>query len=395
MTGSMQKAAGPRLVVATLGLQQILAWGSTFYILGVLGQPIADNTGWPFAGVEAGIAAAFLVAGAIAPHVGRAIGARGGRPVLAASSILLASGLALLGSAPTLPVYMIAWCIIGAGMGAGLYDPAFSTLGHLYGHRARQMITAVTLFGGFASTVFWPVTAFLLDRLGWRGTCLAYAGVHLAIGLPAYLIVLPRVPMARESQTAASATAGTQLPLRRRIRAELLLAAILTISAATLSLISMHILGLLQARGLNLAAAVALGSLVGPSQVAARLIEMAIGRHYHPIWTMLFGAILVAVGMLLLWAGWPVLAIALMAYGAGNGISSIVRGSVPLVLFGPDGYPQLMGRLGRPVLLAMALAPAAGAFLIEHGGSSLTFGAMVGLSLVNVLLVVLLARLCL
>ena len=394
MTGCTRKAAGPRVVIATLGLLQILAWGSTFYILSVLGQPIAKDTGWPLAGVVGGLTLALLVAGGISPQVGRVIGARGGRLVLAASSILLAAGLTALAAAPTFAVYLMAWCLIGAGMGAGLYDPAFSTLGHLYGHAASRMITAVTLFGGFASTLSWPVTALLLDHFGWRMTCAAYACAHLAVGLPAYLVLLPRAASAAKGRSATASSAGSELPYHRQPRAELMLVAILTISATTLSLISMHLLGLLQARGLDLATAVAFGAIVGPSQVVARLAEMAFGRRHHPIFAMLAGVILVAVGILLLWGGWPILAVALVAYGAGNGISSIVRGTVPLVLFGPDRYPQLMGKLGRPILLAMALAPAVGALLIQQGGATLTFGALAVLSLVNVGLVLSLMRLC-
>ncbi|MCZ0736183.1 hypothetical protein [Phreatobacter sp. AB_2022a] len=163
-----------------------------------------------------------------------------------------------------------------------------------------------------------------------------------------------------------------------------LLGLILTIGSVTLSMMSMHLLTLLQARGLDLAAAVALGALIGPSQVAARIVDMAAGRRFHPLWAMLSGVVLVAIGILLLWAGFPLVALALIAYGAGNGISSIVRGTVPLVLFGPARYAPLMGRLGLPILIGMAIAPTLGAVLIDKGGAALAFGVMAGASVLNV-----------
>ena len=148
----------------------------------------------------------------------------------------------------------------------------------------------------------------------------------------------------------------------------------------------MHLLTLLQARGLELAAAVALGALIGPSQVAARVVELTFGRFYHPLWTMLAAVSLVAVGIFLLWVDYPIIAAALIVYGAGNGIMSITRGSVPLVLFGSSRFPILMGRLALPSLLAMAAAPTIGAVLIDAGGAPLTFAVLLLLSAVNVVL---------
>ena len=383
------------VVITTLGLLQVLAWGSSFYLLGVLAPAIAKDTSWPLAGIVAGLSIAFLLAGLVSPRVGRTIQKHGGRPVLATSSVVLAAGLALLALAPVLWVYIAAWVVIGLGMGAGLYDPAFATLGRHYGPGARTMITAVTLFGGFASTLCWPLTAALLDHVGWRNACWFYVALHLLVGLPAYLLLLPKAPPVSIAASGASGGAMiAELPPDRHFGALVLLGCSLTIGAAMLSLVSMHLLTLLQARGYDLAAAVALGTLVGPAQVAARVGELAVGRHYHPVWTMLAGALLVALGMLLLLMGWKITAVALIAYGAGNGISSIVRGTVPLVLFGPARYAVLMGRLGLPILLAMAAAPTIGALLVDYGGALLTFSVLLGAAGVNVGMVLLLVWWC-
>ena len=382
----------PGVVVATLGVFQILAWGSSFYLLGVLAPAITADTGWPPALVVSGLSLALLAAGIVSPGVGRTIQRHGGRPVLAASSALLAGGLIAVGLAPTAWTYLVAWLLIGFGMGTGLYDPAFATLGRQYGQTARRMITAVTLFGGFASTICWPISAFLLEKAGWRSTCFAYAAAHLSIGLPAYWFLMPKTAPPLAEVANSSAAASQELPMDRQIVALWLLGIILTIGAATLSLVAMHLLILLQERGLDLGMAVALGALVGPSQVAARVVELFVGRRFHPLWTMLVGVALVALGIILLWLEFPIIALALIAYGAGNGISSIVRGTVPLALFGPANYAVLMGRLGLPILLAMAAAPILGTFLIDAGGASLAFAVLAGLSLANILLVTALIR---
>ena len=160
-----------RVVVTALGIVQILAWGSSFYFPAVLAEPIVADTGWSLGWVVGGVSIGLLVAGLIAPRVGAIIERRGGRPVLAASSLLYAAGLAGIGFAPTLPLYLLAWVVLGAGMGTGLYDAVFAALGKLYGKEARTPITNLTLFGGFASTVCWPLSAFLAEMVGWRGAC--------------------------------------------------------------------------------------------------------------------------------------------------------------------------------------------------------------------------------
>lgn len=379
-------APHPRQIVFTLGTLQILAWGSSFYLLSVLAPAIARDTGWPTAFVVGGISLALLVAGIASPRVGLLIQTHGGRRVLAASSLLFAAGLAVLASATVLPVYFTAWTLIGLGMASGLYDPAFATLGRQFGHEARRMITTVTLFGGFASTLCWPLTAWLLEQHGWRIACATYAGLHLFIGLPAYLLLLPRRPPALAAAAGPASPQVRELPRDTQKTALVLLGVILTIGAVTMSLLSAHLLILLQMRGIDLAAAVGLGALIGPSQVAARIVEMAFGRRLHPLWTMLAGVVLVASGVALLAIGFPIVAVSLIAYGAGNGISSIVRGAVPLVLFGPSRYAVLMGRLGLPILIGMAAAPTAGALLLDAGGTGLVFSVLGVLSVLNVVI---------
>lgn len=375
----------PRVVVPVLGITQILAWGSSYYLPAVLAKPTAEATGWSLSWVVGGLSLGLLVAGFASPFIGRRIKRSGGRPVLIASSLLLAMGLVGLAISPNLPVYLLAWLVIGVGMGAGLYDPAFSTLGRLYGHGARQLITALTLFGGFASTACWPLSAFFVSELGWRGACLAYALIHLCISLPLYIFALPKErPMADVDQP------PVPLEPTRASRPSTILFAFLAIpimvSATVSTVISVHLLTILQARDIPLAAAVALGALVGPSQVGARFIESLIGKYHHPIWTKLASVVCVVVGLGLLWGGLPFVFITLIFYGAGIGLESIARATLPLSLFGPEDYAPIMGRLARPSLLAQAAAPSAGAILMETFGANTALGIVVAIAFMNVCL---------
>lgn len=372
-------------VIAAIGIIQILAWGSSYYLLAVLAGPIARDTGWSYPWVIAGVSLGLLVAGAVSIRVGRTIEEFGGRRVLAAGALLLAAGLAVMASAPGVPIYLAAWVLLGAGMGAGLYDAAFSTLGRLYGAQARSAITQLTLWGGFASTVCWPLSAWLVEAIGWRGACLAYAGLHLAVTLPLALFAIPRET--RRELVAPQPEAAVRPGEAQANRALMvwLLAAILTAAGLVAAIWSVHLITILQAGGVGLASAVALGALVGPAQVGARVIEMASGGRHHPIWTLATAAVLIAAGLVLLWAAAGLLAVALIAYGAGNGIWSIARGTLPLTLFGPQGYAVLMGRLAMPSLIAQALAPSAGALLLQRYGAQAALAALAGLALLNLI----------
>jgi MFS family permease len=378
-----------RLVVPALGITQILAWGSSFYLPAVLAKPIAEDTGWPLTWIIAGLSLGLLVAGLIAPLVGRRIRDLGGRPVLIGSALLLAAGLTVLALAPNLPVFIAGWAVMGLGMGAGLYDAAFSTLGRIYGLAARQHITTLTLFGGLASTACWPLSAFFLSELGWRGTCGAYAGIQILIALPIYLIALkgpvpPLLPEQKPSKSDQSAPEGSTTSHRALF---LPLAVVITIASMLSTVISVYLLTLLQSRGLTLASAVALGTLVGPSQVGARFIEMLVSRYHHPIWTKIASICLVASGLLLLWMDIPFMPLCLVLYGAGIGLESIARATLPLALYGAADYAPIMGRLARPSLIAQAATPSIGALLIQSLGTEGMLGTVTLVALLNVGLV--------
>jgi MFS family permease len=398
-------AVPPRaVVISALGVTQILAWGSTYYLLAVLAEPIAAETGWSLAMVVGGLTLGLIAASLVSPRIGNAIQATGGRPVMSASSLIMAAGLAGLAFVDSPGLYFAIWIVLGIGMGAGLYDAAFATLGRLYGKEARGAITALTLYGGFASTLCWPLSAFLVETLGWRGACLTYAGVHLLINLPLYLFALPRrppddparPPQSRREILAAllrgreRGAAQISLPASDRLLF-ILLATGLTIGGIASAVLSVHLLAVLQARDIALAAAVGLGALVGPSQVGGRILEMLIGRRFHPLWTALASALLIFAGVSMLAGHAPLIALALVLYGAGIGIRSIVRGTLPLALFDPQIFATVMGRLAAPILLVGALSPLAAAWIIDAYGTDTLLAIIVGLCLADILLVALVA----
>jgi hypothetical protein len=312
---------------------------------------------------------------------------------LLASSSFYAAGLASVGLSHSLPVYLLAWVLIGLGMGTGLYDAVFAALGRMYGSEARGPITNLTLFGGFASTICWPLSAFMIDHVGWRSACLIYAALHLFVMLPLQVSVV-RAPEKVRSGHNGENVSGETSRIDNETLIFVLLAVVLSIAAGIGSIVVVHLLIFLQARGVDFALAVTLGTIFGPAQVGARVVERLFGNRYHPIWTMIASCMLMAVGLLMLFGAVPALVLVILLYGAGYGISWIGRGTLPLALFGPARFPRLMGKLAFPSLIVQALAPSAGALMIEAMGSDATIGVLTLLALINVVLIGVVWRLC-
>jgi MFS family permease len=368
-------------VVSALGFTQIFAWGSSYYLPAVLAGAITADVHISLATASAGIAIGLLVAGIVSPRVGLAINRRGGRPLLALSSVVLGCGLIVLGSAQALVGYISAWLVMGVGMGAGLYDAAFATLGRLYGREARSAISALTLIAGFSSTICWPLSAFLLDQFGWRTTCFCYAALQIVVALPIHLWALPSCASAMPAAPAHSKTvAGRGVPSEQR-HLFLILALTFTIAGVISAIVSVHIFTILEASGATPGRAVMLGTLVGPAQVGARLCEVLWGRRYRALWTLAGSAALSAAGLALLLIDAQFAVLAVVLYGAGTGIGWIARGTVPLEVFGPDNYAALLGRLAAPSTIAQALAPLLGAVLLEAGGPRLTLAILSAMAL--------------
>lgn len=367
---------GRRLTVA-LGTTQLVSWAVSFYMPAVIAGPAAAELGMSRLAILAGFSWALLVAGFCAPRVGRWIGRHGGRGALTASALAMAAGLGLLAAAHGPALWYGGWTVMGTGMALGLYDAVFATLGGILGAAAGPAITGVTLMGGFASSVGWPTGAALVDGIGWRGTLVAYAAAELAINLPIFLLMVPgRAPAGAARPSEATGPVG-----RSRRQALACLAGFFTIRWFVTSALAVAILPLLGGMGLSAGEAVAASALIGPGQVAGRLIEWSSGGRFGLIGRAALGAGLAPVGIaVLIWGGdtvGPAVAACLFAvlFGMSNGIMTINRGTLPLAIFGPDGYAALLGWLAVPVLLAQAAAPTITAPLVTHMPSAEIFGA--------------------
>jgi MFS family permease len=364
-------------VVIALGTTQTLAWASSYYLPAILADPIAHDLGVSSNWIFAAFSAALVLSGLLGPRVGRQIDRVGGRNVLSLSNGVLALGLVLLGLAHSLPMAALAWLVLGAGMGLGLYDAAFAALGRIYGTDARGAITGITLIAGFASTVGWPLTALGLERIGWRDTCLAWAALHVLLGLPLNWFGLPR---SAATQTAAKAGATKpHIPIDRTM---VLLAAAFAAAWTVTGAMAAHLPRILEAMGATGAQAIAAGALIGPSQVAARVAEAGFLSRFHPLVSGRIACLTHPIGaaVLALAGGpWAFSAFAIL-HGSGNGILTIARGTVPLAIFGPVNYGYRLGLLGAPSRVAQALAPLCFALLIDRlGGNVLIVSALLSL----------------
>ena len=377
-------APGRRTVVLALGTTQTVAWGSSYYLPAILAAPMARDLGLATPWVFGAFSAALVLSALLAPWAGRAIDRRGGRPVLARSNVLLASGLCLLAAAQGPAALAAGWLVLGAGMGLGLYDAAFAALAGLYGREARGAITGVTLIAGFASTVAWPLSALCEERLGWRGACLVWAGLNLALALPLNLLLVPRnAPPpgdVRAATVGGSGDAGSAPP--PRFAAPLLACAFAAVSFVA-GAMAAHLPGVLRAAGADAAQAVAAAALIGPAQVAARLAEFGLLRRTHPSVSARLAALGHPAGAaaLLLFPGGVGAAAFALLHGAGNGVMTVARGTLPLAVFGSAGYGALQGRITAPARLLQAFAPFAFGWLLEGAGVVAAVAVTSGLSL--------------
>ena len=345
--------------VTALGVAQIISWGSLFYTIAVLGGAMRRDLGVSDVVLFGSFTAGLFLSGIASPLLGREIDLRGGRRVLALGSILGAVATAVLATAQG-PLAMLAgWLLAGAAMAACLYDPAFATLHQISGKSYRRAVTALTLFGGFASTVFWPLSQYLLDEIGWRQTFAVYAGLHLLVCLPLHLLLVPRMhaarPMAEAPHGRAAVRAGDGAVFAW-------LGTALALAAFMGTAIAAHVIDLLTATGLSVRDAVLVGSLIGPMQVAGRVMEFAFGRHLRAlaVGTLAFALMAAALAIFTQVHGVWIVALAFaIVYGWSNGVMTIVRGTVPAELFGPRGYGALLGRLARPQFILKSIAPVA------------------------------------
>ena len=354
-------------LVCALGVAQIVSWGTLFYSIGVLGGAMRHDLGVSELFLFGAFTASLLVSGTLAPAAGRLIDRCGGRFVLSAGSGLGAVALALLAVAAGPATMVAGWLVAGAAMAACLYDPAFATLSRHTGARYRKAVTSLTLFGGFASTVFWPLSHLLMEAWGWRATLAIYAGLHLFLCLPLHLWFVPR--FSRIARVGEAAVPMGDSPALGTARLRWLTASF-ALATFIFGVIAVHLVNLLSAAGLTPAQAVTVAMLVGPMQVAGRIVELGFSARVRAITVgmVAFALMLLALVALMRVDGFGIAAVVfVIAYGCGNGVLTIVKGTAPVELFGREGLGSLLGHLSRAGLYAKAFAPASFSALLTLG----------------------------
>jgi len=368
--------------VLLLGTTQTLAWASSYYLPAVLADPVSRELGITSTAFFAAFSASLLASAMIGPKVGRTIDNLGGRQVLLLSNGFIAAGLVTMALAHHPIVLWLAWLFLGIGMGLGLYDAAFATLGRIYGAEARSSITAITLMAGFASTIGWPLSGWGIATIGWRETCLAWAAAHVVIGLPLNCCL----PGAAH---AAAPPAETSDPSVRWDRPMLLIAFAMASAWMVTAAMAAHLPRLLQTIGATGTEAIAASVLIGPAQVIARIVEAGILRRYHPLLSARLATLAHPVAATFLALLGPIAAAPFaVLHGAGNGILTIARGTVPLAMFGPRNYGYRLGLIGAPARMSQAAAPLLFGILIDSIGAwtlcasaALSLGSLIALML--------------
>ncbi|MFZ6722418.1 MFS transporter [Undibacterium sp. Ji49W] len=362
--------------IAILAVTQILSWGSLYYAIAILAPEIQKEMGWRAELVFGAFSWSLLVAGMIATYSGMLLDRHGGRLVMGMGSATCGLGLILLSSAHTLPIYFLAWSILGLAMAMTLYEAAFATITHHFTIHSRQAISTLTLFGGFASTVFWPLTQKLNSMIGWRDTYLAYGIAQLLVCLPLHLLLqkkraVPHVEIAK-AKTAPDTQRSHSLQEALRNPTFWKLAFAFSANSFVFSALSVHLIPLLGQVGHPVTLAVFMAALIGPMQVAGRIGEMTLARNVLPqtVGKFTFAALPAALLTLILF-GTHAWAIALFCvfYGLSNGILTIVRGTIPQALFGTRNYGAISGAMSGPALFSKAAGPLIIASLVQHASS--------------------------
>ena len=352
------------LTVAVIGTTQTLTWASSYYLPAMLAEPIAAGLGVSKALFLGFFSASLLLQAALGPMIGRAIDRHGGRGVLVLSNLVLAGGLGWLALAQGSVGLAGAWILLGIGMALGLYDSAFAALTTLYGREARAPITGITLIAGFASTLGWPVSAVLNQHFGWRGACLGWAVVNLLICLPMNRLLIPRP--ASPVRSAAAEEAEGPAPSNGMAVLAFVFGAVGFVTGA----MAAHLPRLLELAGASATAAIAAASLMGPAQVAARLFEFGVLKRLHPLVSTRLALLMHPLGAAFLGAlGGPAASVFALLHGAGNGLLTISRGTLPLALFGPTGYGLRTGIIVAPARVTTAAAPLLFGLLLDAMGT--------------------------
>jgi MFS family permease len=368
------------VAVTALGITQITAWGTSYYCLGVLAPSIAKEFGWSRGFVFLGFTVSLLVMALISAAVGRTMDRLGARIVMTVGSVVLAVALLLLSTVTTDWAYLLVWALVGVGMRLTLYDAAMVALVQVTPRRGRLAISYLTLYGAFASSIFWVIGHYLDEAMGWRQTLVVFAALNLLVCLPLHWFGLARretdLPASVGQPGLAPAVEPGDPPLEgvARLIGMVLFGLVMSLSGLVFGILSVQLVPVLEGAGLGAAAAVWMASLKGVAQFGGRIVELAFGRNLSAmaVARLALGSMAAAFGLLYVSQGnfWALLGFTLLM-GAAQGVITIVRGAVPLALFGPKGFGVVMGLIATPILIVSALSPTLFAALVDQFGWSL------------------------
>ena len=389
--GSHEDKRRFRNAVIGVGLAQLYAWGVIYYPFSVTGKMIAADLGMSIEAAFAGYSSMLLVSAVFAPWVGRAIDRRGGRLTLSLG-VLWAAGALVVAATATGPTGFYLSCVLlGVASALVLYDAGFAALVQVAGRQGRRAITYVTFLGGFASTVFWPITAFLAERWGWRTTYLVFAAGMILLCLPIYLATLGRAPELHMTSGGADVNShpDDETPLEGPARRRAFVGFATAIAAHQLVIAGLliHMIDAMRQAGLTGEQAILVGMAFGPGQVLARFAEMIWGARFPAIVGGRISALLLPPALLFLLSGSMNVVLALCfsaALGMSNGLMTIARGTVALALFGRHGYGAISGDLALASLFSRAAGPLVLAYGLERWGLSLSALACIACGLISV-----------
>ena len=382
-------------LVPALGVAQIVSWGTLYYSIAVLGASMREDLHISQSALFGAYSCSLLLSGILAPAAGRAIDRFGGRNVMSAGSVLAGISLYAIGQVHGIVSLYLAWALGGIAMALTLYEPAFITLSQHTGSAYRRALTALTLFGGLASTAFWPLSLAGLSTVGWRDTMTAFALLELLLCLPLHYGCVPRTPFVEAARIDAGSPPTAHTPIhhfhsdRARRFAFVALATAFALNGFVVSAIGVHLIAVLQGKAFTLASAVWVASFIGPMQVAGRAAEFTIGRRFASRTIGILAFTTTAVALLLLTALEGAASLALLfalLYGASNGVLTIVRGVVPAELFGRVGFGNTLGLLVAPALVGRAIAPLVCAGMTTPGTIMLAW--LVALTALSILAIV-------
>ena len=378
----------PAVTIAVLAVTQLIGWGTTFDMLGVMGRIIAPDLKLANEVIFLGISVMMLVSAFAGPATGRLLNRFGARNVLAAGSVVFFLGLLALSAAQGLIGYILAWAVIGLGGALGLSPPAYTAIVEREGLRAGRVIAMLMLFTGLSSAIFWPLLDAVQAHIGWRMTFVATAFTHLCICLPLHLFALPR-PGAAATADAGHDIAPIALSDRQRLAAFLLIAASTMLATFVTYGLTPSLLHILSLSGASPSFALELGSLRGVMGISARFLDMLLGRRSSPLIGTTAGVLMLVVSFVMLafaGAAPPLLVGFVVLYGFGTGVITVARALLPLLVFSRREFGMQSARLSLPQNLASAAAPVVFTGILDRLGLDAVIVTITALSILSLLL---------